>query len=148
MKALPVKANEAGRSVTVADFLEAGGEALSLSVVAGADNLDREIEEPIVNRPGLALTGFYDHFAAGRLQLIGKGEMAYLKSLDPRTRLARIRAIVGLNARCFVYTNGQQPGQGEVSLIENSGGVILSSPLKTRVFAGQSAIVLDRKSVV
>ena len=144
MKALPVKANEAGRSVTVADFLEAGGEALSLSVVAGADNLDREIEEPIVNRPGLALTGFYDHFAAGRLQLIGKGEMAYLKSLDPRTRLARIRAIVGLNARCFVYTNGQQPGQGEVSLIENSGGVILSSPLKTRVFAGQSAIVLEK----
>ena len=118
MKALPTKANETGHPVTISDFLEAGGEALSLSVVAGADNLDREIEEPIVNRPGLALTGFYDHFAAGRLQLIGKGEMSYLRSLDSKTRLARIRAIVDLNARCFVYTNGQQPEIGRASCRE------------------------------
>jgi len=144
VKALPSKANETGHPVTVADFLEAGRETLSLSVVAGADNLGREIEEPIVNRPGLALTGFYDHFAAGRLQLIGKGEMAYLKSLDANTRLDRIRAIVALNAFCFVYTNGQHPGQGEMALIEKSGGVVLASPLKTRVFAGQSAIVLEK----
>lgn len=144
MKALPSKANEAGRPVTVADFLEAGGDTLSLSVVAGADNLGREIEEPIVNRPGLALTGFYDHFAAGRLQLIGQGEMAYLRSLDKDTRLARIRALVGLNACCFAYTNGQHPSQEVMDLIEKSGGVVLASPLKTRVFAGQSAIVLEK----
>ena len=144
MKALPSKANEAGRPVTVADFLEAGRETLSLSVVAGADNLWREIEEPIVNRPGLALTGFYDHFAAGRLQLIGQGEMAYLRSLDGDERLGRLRALVGLGARCFAYTNGQRPGADVKSLIEESGGVVLASPLKTRVFAGQSAIVLEK----
>ena len=144
MKALPVKANEKGRPVTVADFLEAGREKLSLSLVAGEENLGREIEEPIVNRPGLALTGFYDHFAAGRLQLIGKGEMAYLKSLDQKTRLERMRALLELNAFCFVYTNGQHPSAAERSLVESNRGVMLASPLKTRVFAGLSTFVLER----
>jgi len=144
MKTLPVKANEKGRPVTVAGFLEAGRSSLALTLVAGETNLEREIGEPIVNRPGLALTGFYTHFAAGRIQLIGKAEMAYLKSLDSGTRLARMRAILDLKAFCFVYTNGQKPTCDEVKLIEGAGGVALTSPLKTRVFASLSAFVLER----
>ena len=44
--------------------------------------------------------------------------MAYLKSLDSGTRLARMRAILDLKAFCFVYTNGQKPTSAEVKLIE------------------------------
>ena len=34
-----------------------------------------------VHRPGLQLAGFFDYFAAERLQVIGKAEMSYLSSL-------------------------------------------------------------------
>ena len=60
MENLPTKASAKGNAFTVADFYEAGREALSLTLVAGGENLERRIGEPIVNRPGLALTGFYD----------------------------------------------------------------------------------------
>ena len=80
MKVLPTVASAEGRTFTVADFFEAGREELSLELVAGGRNLRRVIEEPIANRPGLALTGFYEHFAWRRLQLVGKAEMAYLRS--------------------------------------------------------------------
>ena len=59
MRDLPTKSSANGNAFTVTDFYEAGREALSLTLIVGGKNMDRRIEEPIVNRPGLALTGFY-----------------------------------------------------------------------------------------
>ena len=39
-----------------------------------------------VNRPGLPLTGFFDHFEKARLEVIGKVEYLYLKQLSPEAR--------------------------------------------------------------
>lgn len=144
MKALPTGASAKGNTFTVSDFYEAGRERLRLELVAGGKSLSREIEEPIVNRPGLALTGFYEHFAWKRLQLIGKAETAYLESLDPAVRVARLRALIDRKAFCFIYTNGQKPHPDEMALADETGAVLLASPLKTRVFANQSAFVLER----
>ena len=120
METLPTKASAKGRTFTIADFYESGREELSLSIVAGGANLQRimqrTVEEPIVNRPGLALTGFYEYFAWRRLQLVGKAEMAYLRSLDPETRRARFQALVDRRAFCFIFTNGQNPSAAEISL--------------------------------
>ena len=143
MKTLPVKANENGRAVTIADFVDAGRESLSLKVVAGENNLERGIVEPIVNRPGLALTGFYEHFAWGRLQMIGKSEMAYLNSLPAKTRVERMQALFDRKAMCFVYTNGQKPKTAELKLATECGAVMMTSPLKTRVFASRATFVLE-----
>jgi HPr kinase/phosphorylase len=144
MKALPTGASAKGNTFTVSDFYEAGRERLRLELVAGGKSLSREIKEPIVNRPGLALTGFYEHFAWKRLQLIGKAETAYLESLDPAVRVARLRALIDRKAFCFIYTNGQKPHPDEMALADETGAVLLASPLKTRVFANQSAFVLER----
>ena len=105
MRALPTKESVNGTEFTIADVLEAGREPLQLTLIAGDGNLERKIEEPIVNRPGLALTGFYDHFAWKRLQLIGKSETAYLRSLDDETRLSRLAALSQRKAFCFIFTN-------------------------------------------
>ena len=144
MKSLPTKADARGASFTVADFIKAGGERLRLSVVAGEGSLGRAIEEPLLNRPGLALSGFYEYFAWRRLQLIGRGELAYLRSLDVATRISRIREMLGRKAFCFIFSNGHEPSREVVELVEGSGGIILSTPLKTRVFANQATFVLER----
>ena len=144
METLPTKASEKGRTFTIADFYEAGREELSLSIVAGGANMQRTVEEPMVNRPGLALTGFYEHFAWRRLQLIGKAETAYLKSLDPETRRQRFQSLVDRRASCFIFTNGQKPSAAEVAIGERSGAVIMATPLKTRIFSHLSAFVLEK----
>lgn len=142
MKRLPSKA-KARDFLTVADFLEAGREELQLTLVAGEAALDRKVEEPIVSRPGLALTGFYEHFAWKRLQLIGKSETAYLNSLDDKTRFKRFKALIERKAFCFVFTNGQQPRKEEIAIADEMGAVIMTTPLKTRVFASRSAFVIE-----
>lgn len=143
MKKLPAKANANGVTFTVADFYEVGRERLGLSILVGADNLERVIEEPIVNRPGLALTGFYEHFAWRRLQLIGNAEAAYLRSLPDKVRLKRLKALFDLKAFCFIFTSGQKPLPDEVKLAAKAGVIFLSTELKTRHFFNRSTFVLD-----
>ncbi len=144
MRTLPVKTNRKGRAFTVADFYEAGRKALSLSIVVGQEHLNRVVKEPIVNRPGLALTGFYGYFAAGRLQMIGRGERAYLRSLAPSVRRERLKSLVEHNAYFFIFTNGQKPDAELLKLAKDYRLIVMTSPLSTRVFANLSAFVLER----
>ena len=43
-----------------------------------------------VNRPGLQMVGFYDHYEAQRLQIIGKVENLFVEQLDPAERRQRL----------------------------------------------------------
>ena len=43
-----------------------------------------------VNRPGLQMVGFYDHYEADRLQIIGKVENLFLAQLPNEERLRRL----------------------------------------------------------
>jgi len=146
MTDLPTKASANGTRFTVSDFFEAGRERLQLALVVGGKGLDHPVDEPIVNRPGLALTGFYEHFAWERLQLIGNAEMAYLESLDPQTRLSRFEDVIRRNAFCFIFTNGHRPERDEVAVAEKYGVALMTSPMKTSDFAHHSAFVLERLS--
>ena len=94
MKSLPDSSASHGVTFTVADFIEAGRERLELEVAVGGEGLQRTIGEPVMNRPGLALTGFWENFAWRRLQLFGNAEMAYLGSIDNETRIARFIELV------------------------------------------------------
>ncbi len=47
---------------------------------------DREITCPDVNRPGLPLSGFFDMFAPERIQIIGRHEYQYMKTLSTEER--------------------------------------------------------------
>ena len=144
MKTLPTSESEKGVSFTAADFCEAGRERLQLQVAAGEAFLDRVIEEPVVNRPGLALTGFFEDFAWARVQLIGNAESAYLKSLDRRVREERFRALVERKAWLFVTTNGHKPDAVTRKMADEMGAVILTSPLQTRVFARLATFILEQ----
>lgn len=144
MKTLPTSESEKGVSFTAADFYEAGRERLQLQVAAGEAFLDRVIEEPVVNRPGLALTGFFEDFAWARVQLIGNAESAYLKSLDRRVREERFRALVERKAWLFVTTNGHKPDAVTRKMADEMGAVILTSPFQTRVFARLATFILEQ----
>ena len=144
MRDLPTKSSASGNAFTVADFYEAGREALSLTLIVGGKNMDRQIGEPVVNRPGLALPGFYEEFAWERLQLIGNAEMAYLDSLSDEVRCERLKALSDHKAFVFIFTNGHKPRKSEIELAGKTGAVLMSTPLETRVFSHQSTFVLER----
>ena len=144
MKSLPTSDASQGVTFTVADFVEAGRERLGLQVLAGGKGLERTIGEPVVNRPGLALTGFWENFAWQRVQLFGNSEMAYVRSMDPETRLRRFHELIDHKAHIFVYTDGHRPTPGLEKVAEKAGVVMLLTKLKTRVFAREATFILEQ----
>ena len=91
-------------STTVADFVEMGRERLGLEIAAGAAGIDRRVDEAAVNRPGLALTGFFRYFANKRVQTMGHAEMAYLSSLSREERRRRLDHMFRRHVPCVVVT--------------------------------------------
>lgn len=146
METLPEKKSREGCAFTVADFYEAGRERLVLSVVSGADTMYNIISEPILNRPGLALAGFFTDFSPGRVQVIGNVETAYLNSMPASERQMRIRRLLELHPVLFVFTNGHRPRPEDLEIAEEFGVTLLSTPLETRVFTHHSLFILDALS--
>ena len=84
----------AEKKFTVLDLLELdlqAHDALELKCIAGRRGLPKELIVSDINRPGLALSGFFDSFAYQRVQLFGRGEVAYLNKLKSENRIDTIR---------------------------------------------------------
>lgn len=75
-------------SVTISKIVE----ELSLSVVYMPQNgEERMVVSPEVNRPGLGLSGYFEYFDNTRVQVMGKSEFGYLKSVSKEIRKERLR---------------------------------------------------------
>lgn len=62
-----------------------------LEDVSGCKRLDDIlITTSDINRPGLQLAGYFEYFGADRIQIIGKGETAYLSTLSSEERFDRL----------------------------------------------------------
>lgn len=143
MSDLPTKDAVKGSIVTVGDFVEAARERIPLEVIAGGSRLDAVIEETILNRPGLALTGYFENFAWKRVQIIGNAEAAYLSSLSPSEQSRRFRALMAHRAHVFVFTAGHSPSKPIITLAEKAGAVLLRTTVETFEFSRHSIFIME-----
>src|SRR5471030_2794856 len=92
--------------VTVESFFRAHGDKLHLKLEGKRVGFHRKIREPTINRPGLALSGFYNYFAEKRVQVLGAAEQSYLKSLPRKRRIERFRGLCAQKIPCLVTSRG------------------------------------------
>src|SRR6266576_660807 len=79
--------------VTVESFYNSHAEKLQMKLEGPQVGFHRKIREPTINRPGLALSGFYTYFAEKRVQVLGAAEHSYLKSLTAKARVRRVQKL-------------------------------------------------------
>ena len=127
---------------TLRQFVKAGMDRLKVDVVVDA-GLDHPVIEPMMYRPGLALTGFFGNFAYKRIQVVGKAESAYLASIGKAERVARIRALFEHGAYCIVFAAGLKVSEEIKDLARQAGVTLLASPLLTRNLIHSSTFVLE-----
>lgn len=116
-------------ALTVRRFLDKVAEPLGLRLVAGGRGLGRVIEEPVLYRPGLALTGFLTHFANQRPQLLGRAEVAYLLTLPPEERRQRWEGLLGQNVPCVLlcHPDGVSLGGDLLKVADTLGVPVLAT---------------------
>lgn len=82
---------------------------LELEIIYLGENDDIQTETSDLNRPGLQFSGFFDYFAATRIQVVGKVEMMYLEGLDAVTRRERLRKYFEYPVPCVIISRGMIP---------------------------------------
>ena len=130
-------------AVLVKNFYTSQSEKLDLRLVAGASGLDRQIREPTVNRPGLALAGFTRYFARNRVQVVGSAESSYLKSLNDEVRKERNQFICSQKIPCIVYCRGINPDKYLLQSAEEYEVPIFKSSLITMKFISLATVALE-----
>src|SRR5207237_10717636 len=75
--------------VTVDSFYNSHAEKLQMKLEGPQVGFHRKIREPTINRPGLALSGFYTYFAEKRVQVLGAADHSDLNSLPSMLRVNR-----------------------------------------------------------
>lgn len=101
-------------------------------VIVRPDNFDQvQINTPEVNRPGLALAGFYEIFEAERIQLIGKAETKYLQSLLPSARRVTLQNLVDAAPVAILYTTGLEVDDALVERAKLKQVPVLRTQVKT-----------------
>lgn len=129
--------------ITVSKLLEFGSDSLKLKVLAGENFLDRKINETAMNRPGLALTGFFNYFANQRLQIFGLAELTYIKNLNSKDRQYRLEEVFKKNIPGIVLTRKRKaiPEILELAAIYNVP--VLSTSMVTMDFVNACTVMLD-----
>ena len=61
-----------------------------------------------VNRPGLALSGFFKHFDPKRIQVIGNAEAMFIKEMPEDVRRNRLTDFLKLNPVTVIVTHGNE----------------------------------------
>ena len=87
-----------------------------------------------VNRPGLQMVGFYDHYEAARLQIIGKVEHLFISSLDPEERSRRLEDFFRSSPVGVIITSSIEIPQEMVSVAEKYKVPLMRTAERTSEF--------------
>ena len=129
--------------VTVESFFKAHSEKLQLKLEGSGVGFHRKVREPTINRPGLALSGFYEYFAEKRVQVLGAAELSYLSNLSPRVRRQRFRALCAQKIPCIVTSRGAHLEPDLLKVAEEEQVAIFRTPMVTMRFINAATIAME-----
>lgn len=131
--------------ITVAHFYETYREKLKLELLTGEDGLHRLIKEGSLNRPSLALTGFFKYFAHRRVQVFGAAEMTYMKSLSAAAQVDIFRQMVQRHIPCLVLTRNYHGTKAMLDVARELHLPLFRTPMITMNFVNLATLCIDNE---
>jgi HPr kinase/phosphorylase len=129
--------------VTVESFYNSHAEKLQMKLEGPRVGFHRKIREPTINRPGLALSGFYTYFAEKRVQVFGAAEHSYLKSLSQKLRVKRFRDLCARKIPCLVVSRGFHVDPALLTVAGEEKIAVFRTPMITMKFINAATIALE-----
>lgn len=130
-------------SITNGQFYENHGKTLGLVLHGEQVGFERLISESAMNRPGLALAGFFSYFAPKRVQVLGHSEMAYLRKLPDAMRFDRFRRLCDREIPCLVIARGLTLEPELVTVANQHGIPVFGTSMVTMNFLNSATIRLE-----
>ena len=105
----------------------------------------QEIKVNDINRPGLQLAGFYNYFAAERLQVIGKAEWSFLDDMKIELRMKRLKKYFSFDMNCIIVSRDLEPHKEFVEAAKKKQIWVLRSKFVTTKLISKLTIYLAGK---
>ena len=129
--------------LTVRQFFDSHADHLKMEMCCGERGMRRVIREGSVNRPSLALTGFFKYFANKRLQVLGAAEMTYLRSLSNEIQTERLNALIDRSVPCFVIARHYNPLPTMRRIADARSIPIIRTSMITMNYINAATLALD-----
>ena len=104
----------------------------------GLENLTPDIDLSVikidhrsVNRPAFQLTGFFEYFDKDRIQIFGRAEYEYIKTLPEDVYRERMDRMFSMGFPAAIYARGLMPDKIALELADKYGIPILRSKFTT-----------------
>lgn len=96
-----------------------------------------KIRQPDVNRPALQLTGYFEHFAAGRIQIIGLVEHSYMQQMTRDEKEFTYSTFLSLDIPCVVFCRELEPDELFMKYARKNGVALLMTRDATSNFMAE-----------
>lgn len=87
-----------------------------------------------VNRPGLQMVGFYDHYEQARLQIIGKVENLFIQDMNAEERAKRLDDFFRSAPVGIIFTTSMEIGKDFIELAEKYSVPLMRTSTRTSEF--------------
>lgn len=92
---------------------------------------------PEINRPALQLTGFFDHFASKRIQIIGYVEYTFLEKMDPEEKNKIYDTFVSYQMPGIIFCRNLQPDDSLVEKARKANIPVFVTDKQTSQFSAE-----------
>ena len=120
--------------ITVEKFLSLNEEKnnfLKVRLITDSIGMNNEIISYEVNRPGMALFGYFKDFAFERIQIFGKGEGNYVLTLAKENRLDIFEELFKYKMPLCIFTYNLNPPESFIKIAKKNNVCVIISELKT-----------------
>lgn len=132
--------------ISVAQLYELLRGPLELNLINSPEGLSRPVTLPAINRPGLALSGYFGYFAHERIQVLGNAEIAYLSTLSASDRAERLALLFNhADVPCFVVSRGISVPEDVIALANTHKVCVFSTTQATINFVNRATIILEHE---
>ncbi|MBP3338247.1 MAG: HPr(Ser) kinase/phosphatase [Lachnospiraceae bacterium] len=101
------------------------------------DISDIRVTVPDINRPSIELTGYFEHFDANRVQIIGYVEESYIDQMTSEQKQQSAEALMSRKFPCLIFSRGMEPCKEFVDAAIKYGVPILGTEKNTSAFMAE-----------
>ncbi len=98
----------------------------------------KRITQTDINRPALQLAGYFEHFDATRLQVIGFVEYTYLEGISDEVKKEIYEKLLSYNVPAVVFSRELQPDEIFLEAARRHGVPVLSTKKVTSAFMAEA----------
>lgn len=127
--------------VTTRDVME----KFDLQLISGQEGIGRYITTSDISRPGLEMAGYFTHYPANRVQLLGMTELSFFEMLTEAERRDRMMRLCSQNTPAIIISRELEVPPELIAASNENHVPVLKTKLTTTRFSSRLTNFLESK---